>query len=124
MTVSKDLLKDLRAEINAALVPIAQKFNLQRLQAGNATFNATRFSIKLEGEAQGAKSEDQERYELLGATLGLPPIGTKLTYNRQDYETCGLPARGGSVLIKRLSDGRQYKLDAGTVIALIKAAAK
>lgn len=124
MAVSKDLLKDLRTEINAALLPVAQKFNLQRLEAGNATFNATRFNIKLEGEVHGAKSEDQERYELLAAKLGLPPIGTKLTYKGEEYETRGLPARGASVLIKRLRDGREYKMDAVTVIALSKAAAK
>ena len=54
--ITKDLIRNLRVEINAALVPIGQKFGV-KLDAGNASFTADNINFKLLALAIGEGGE-------------------------------------------------------------------
>ena len=54
--ITKDLIRSLRLEINAALVPIGQKFGV-KLDAGNASFTADNINFKLLALAIGDGGE-------------------------------------------------------------------
>lgn len=108
MPITKQLLKELRAEVNAALAPLGAKYGIT-LTAGNATYLTESFTIKLEGSVIGAASPEETLYNKNVAFLRLPPLGTEFTLRRDKYIIKGMKPRGmNNILIERVKDAKGF----------------
>lgn len=112
MKITKELLRQLRQDINTALGAVADVHGI-KLEAGKASFTDSTFTFKLDGIVKGGKSNEAQRYELHEKLLGLPPLFTRITLRDVEYETAGLNTTGTKVVLTRLGDLRH-----GFVIAV------
>jgi hypothetical protein len=108
LTITPQLLKLLRADINAALATVATKYHLASLTAGNATYTKDgSFTIKVNGLAAGGLTREQSAYDQLRDLYGLPERGsTFTTYKGDTFRIDGL-ARD-KVTLER-ADGKRFK---------------
>lgn len=122
----KETLKLMREEINAALAPLAQKFGLESIALGSISYEATRFSGKVE-VVLPSRADDpavKERTAMEANILGLPEdiIGTPFVVGRDMYEVVrlDLKKRKFPVIAKNLTNGNNYKFSETVVLAAIK----
>jgi len=115
--ITKEMLRALRFDIDAALVAVAEKHGLKSLTTGSATFGPGHFTMKLDGLAEGGKSREAARYESAGF-LGLPPLGSTFRSGGHTYTTVGLNTTGSKVLCDR-EDGKTYLYPVDTCKALV-----
>lgn len=116
--ITREMLRAIRADIDAALVTVAEKYELKSLTTGSATFGSSHFTIKLDGVSVGGKTKEAERYESPSAKfLGLPPLGTYFKSAGHMYKTAGLNSTGSKVLCDR-DDGKTYLIPIDNCIAL------
>jgi hypothetical protein len=121
MEVTRDLLKNLRSEIDAALLAVAKKNGLKSLTAGSATFGSGQFTFKLEGIVAGGQSKEADRYTSSSASfLGLPKLGSEFKSGGHMYKTAGLNSTGSKVLCDR-DDGKVFLFPVDTCKTLIAA---
>lgn len=116
MSITKDKLRELRSDIDAALRAVAQKHNLSKLSAGNCTFGDSNFTFKLEGLVAGGLTKEQSFYEQMRRfDPGFPPRDTQFFDHGKRWSVHGMKARGRTVICKNLEDGRLYSLPYETV---------
>lgn len=115
--ITRDTLKDLRAEINAALAVIGAKHGLT-LKTGNATFGPDNFTMKVEGIREGGLDKDATRYANSIRLLGLPPLGTEFKNGGQIYKTVGVNTTGTKVICS--NNGKKFLFHTDSVIRLCK----
>lgn len=124
--ISKQLLKTLRPQIDAALAELARTHGIT-LRAGNGSFDpvAGAFHFKLEGAAIGAPGKDASRYISHAAMLGLPARGTEFNGAPMNtrYRTDGLNTVGSKVIVERVDDGKKFLMNTEFVVAACKAQA-
>lgn len=114
MTITPILLKQLRADVDAALATLREKYALETLRLGKGSYDpdAGSFSFKLNGMAQGGKSPDAMRYELNQKLLSLPPLGFQFTSKGESFKTTGLNLTATKVLCERADKAIYlFKLD-------------
>lgn len=121
-TISKDFVKTLRPEIDAALAAIAKAHGLASLRGGNCSFDpiAGTFTLKVEGLAANALGKDASRYVQTHEMLGLPVRGTEFTANGIAYKTDGISSTGAKVTIVRLSDEKKFLMNTDFVVLACK----
>jgi hypothetical protein len=118
--ISKELLRALRVDIDAALADVAKKHGLQQLHAGSCTYDpAGAFTFKLEGVAEGGVDKNGGRYINEYKMLGLPPLGTTFKQRSGMFTIAGLT--GGGKVIAANEQGKRYVFDMETVKAIVKA---
>ncbi|CAB4179971.1 hypothetical protein UFOVP1040_10 [uncultured Caudovirales phage] len=119
--INKLLLTKIRAEIDAAMKPLAAKYGLTSLALGKGTYDprAGRFTFKLEGIAEGGKTKEAVMYEQC-AFLELPPLGTTFAAQGREYTTVGLNTTGTKVHTTCSFDGRTYLFKTEDVKRLCK----
>lgn len=125
-TIDKPMLRNLRAEIDAALVAVAKAHNLKSLTAGNCSFDpvAGQFTFKVTGTAADAIGKEAALYISPDVRfLGLPPLGTTFRSGLHDYTTAGLKSSGNKVVCKRVSDGSMFLFKVSAVLDLCQRAA-
>lgn len=121
--ITKELLRAMREDINAALKAVAEKHKVS-IEAGHASFTAGgTFTFKLEGLANGGKSIEAQRYESSIALLNLPPLGTDVELQGKAFVTTGLNTTGTKVLLARLSDRKEFQIPTSTLLRIIAAKA-
>lgn len=111
----RDLVKLVRADLDAALVGIAKKHGLASLKCGSGTLGASNFTLKVEGVVADGKSPEAERYDLYADSLRLPPRGHVFTAGKYTYKTIGLNTTGSKVLADRIPDGKTFLVPVGAV---------
>lgn len=129
MSITPDLLRRLRAEIDAALRQVAAAHGLV-ITAGSARYTATDATFKLAVAVKTADAAPTETAEALGArlalrnpmrarALGADPSweGRRVTVQGQEFEVVGLNVRKPkfSIRARRVSDGRSFSLVAADV---------
>jgi hypothetical protein len=112
MAITRDQLRDIRQDLNAAMAAIAAKHGLGRLEATNASFAGDAFTFKLEGLKAGGLSKEAQRYNLYRVSADLPPLHTTiLLRDGKKYTIEGMNTTGSKVQIKLLGTDRVYLLD-------------
>jgi hypothetical protein len=125
-TIDKQMLRNLRTEIDAALVAVAKAHNLKSLTAGNCSFDpvAGQFTFKVTGIAADAIGKEAALYISPDAAfLGLPPLGTKFRSGLNEYATAGLKSSGSKVVCSRVSDGKLFLFKVQDVLSACARAA-
>ena len=114
-SITKDLLRDLRVDIDAALVAVGAKHGV-KLLAGNASFLASNATFKLNvslldetGEAVSKEAADLKRYrEMLGLTFD--QLTQVFTLGMHRYTLAGYRNRGSTrpFLMRRIDNDKIY----------------
>lgn len=117
-TITRELLRALRDDIDEALKAVAVKHGIE-LDTGNATFSDTTFTMKLAGKIQGALSQEAELYEINRPLFKLPPLNTVVTMKGTDYAVVGMTSRGRKVLLERKNDGKGFTTSVENLLRLI-----
>jgi hypothetical protein len=109
MNVSRDLLKAIRADLDAAIAAVGQKHGVT-LKTGNASFTETSFTFKLNGTIVGAPTVEASSMAMLGSLLGLDPswVNKPVMFAGKPFVCRGLKSGGRSVLIER-QDGKMFR---------------
>ena len=124
-TIDKQTLRNLRIEIDAALLAVAKTHNLKSLTAGNCSFDpvAGQFTFKVTGIAADAIGKEAALYISPDAKfLGLPPLGTTFRSGLKEYATAGLKPSGNKVVCKRVADGSMFLFKVSDVLAAFERA--
>lgn len=121
-TISKDFLRLLRVDIDAALAAVGAKHGL-KMNAGTCRFTETTATFKLEvatiGENGEVASKEHDALISLRIALGLTEanmnqvfkIGTA-SFTLHGYDS---KKRSKPFLIKRLDNGKNYVIDSATL---------
>lgn len=120
MTITKDFLRQVRADIDAALVSVAKKNGLASLKAANCTYGPGNFKFNVEGVVEGGLDKDAERYQQCVKLLNLPPLGADLTIAGKRYKTSGLNNPCSKVIVTR-DDGKRFLYPVEVVTAMAAA---
>lgn len=115
MKITKDTLRLMRADIDAALAPVAAKYGVQ-IRAGNCSFSELAATFKLEiGTIEAGEVQDRTRAVLMELlpVLGFTRDDLELVFyyggNNQKFRLWGYNGRSARPLIlKRVSDGQKY----------------
>ena len=109
MTISKELLKAIRQDLDAALASVAKIHNLAELRSSSCTFDRSgNFTFKVEGTVEGGLDKDASRYEANRIMFGLPPLGTKFKSNNKEHTICGMNSTASKVYTDA-TDGKKYQ---------------
>ena len=130
MEITRETLRTIRVDIDAALAEIGEKHGLA-MKTGNATYDADNATFKLEvsriADDGVAITKEAAAFQKMARLFGLEPteerpfapIGTELRINGEDYIFMGMKPRSrkypaldeyrGQFVAKRVSDGRMYK---------------
>lgn len=118
--ITPQLLEVLRKDINAALQAVAEKHGIE-MSAGNATYGADHFTMKLEGKLEGALSKEAKAYDDNRVLFNLPARDTEITLRGQVFTLTGLTPRG-KVIIARKTDGKEFTTTVTDVTTSLKLA--
>lgn len=120
MKIDRDTVRLMRKEIAQALAAIETKYDVS-FDLGNVVFSETEFRGKLTctigsaREVENRKKEDlRKNLERYGAVYGITAdcIGKNYLIRDTLYTLVGLTMkRKCHVIINRVSDGKQYKMD-------------
>lgn len=120
-SITKDMLKQIREDINKALEPVGEKYGV-KLTAGNASYTENNFTLKLEGAAVKedgtVAAKDAEAFKRHAHLYGLSPddLGRKFTSQGKEFTITGLNTKSGKYpIIGRDSNGKGYKFGADMV---------
>lgn len=120
--ITRDLLRDLRPRIEAALAELATETGLH-ITVGNASFTPSNATFKLEIATTDATGEVQTKettaFKSLARSYGLEPddLGKHIRHNGTEYEIQGLAPKSWRfpILARRIRDGKVFKLPAEAV---------
>jgi hypothetical protein len=114
--ITRPLLKALTADLNQALVAIAEKHGVQ-LKVGNGTFRADNATLKIEIAAIDdngtAKTKEASDFERCANSYGLKPedLGTEFTFQGKTLTLVGAKPRSTKYpLLATDTVGRTWKL--------------
>ena len=108
--LNNEVLKAMRKDIDLALKPVADKYGLASLFAGNVTYSSEggNFTFKLAGMVGGGKSPEAERYETLARfDQSLPSLGTTFKIGKYSYTITGANT-GSKAICTRTDNGKNY----------------
>ncbi len=117
MTITKfdrDTIRLIRKDIDKALEPIKEKYGLDSLDSGNATFNSNEFTMKIEGllSKDSEAEENQARWNMYADAFKIPMngVGKQFEHKGNMFEIISLTPRSSKFPIhaKRLSDGKMF----------------
>ncbi len=108
--LTKDKLRAIRADIDAALVSIATKHGCPELKLGNASYSQEgSFTFKLNGVIGGGLTKEASAYEHYRSMFPkMPQLNSKFNDRGTEFYVRGLA--GKSVQIERISDGKAYRM--------------
>jgi hypothetical protein len=114
MDIDRTILRLIRADIEAALAPIAKQYGIE-IKAGGGTFEPKRFTLKIEGAVPGdngqivhREAEDFTRY---ATHVGLKPehLGQTVVLMGTSYKIAGLrlKASKNNILLEPTRGGKR-----------------
>ncbi|MDK9702455.1 MAG: hypothetical protein OEL20_04895 [Sulfuritalea sp.] len=108
MPITKQMLKAFRADLDATMKPLAEKYGV-RLAATHGSYLAGTFTMKVEGVLIGAETREEVLYKQNEAFLDLPPLGSEVTIGREVFIIKGMKPRGrNNILIERKRDQQPF----------------
>lgn len=111
MTIDKELLTRLRADLEKPLNELAGKYGLRSLALGRATYDpaAGTFTFKLEGMAQGGMSKEAQRYDLEREYCkGWPERDSTIQWGGESFKVTGM-GQGGAIYVTNPA-GKGFRL--------------
>ena len=121
--LTRDSLRDIRADMDKVLQEVAKRHGLSKLIAGHASFDphAGFFTMKVEGTAAGGITKEAARYnELRNFTPNLPEVGDVTRVGGKLYIIRGCNTTGTKVLGEL--EGKRYLLTVPSVQRAVLAA--
>lgn len=120
--ITKDKLREIRTDMDAALLAVAKRHNLQSLTAAHCVFDtiAGSFTFKVEGITEGGKDKSAALYDTfrqLSPATKLPPRGTKFTCAGRTHEIVGCNTTRSKVLTVR-DDGKRFQFPTDAAVRL------
>ena len=113
MKISTTLLKQLRIEMNEALIAIAQKHGLDSITVGNASYSSdeANFKVKVKAKLDEQTAINKVSFEFMLVGLDASYFNKIFTISGDQYQIVGvnLKARKAPISIKRLRDGKGFK---------------
>jgi len=108
--INREILRALRADMDAALAAVATKHGLKSLTAGHCTFTESSCVFKVEGVAVGGESPDARRFRDNAHSIGCFPddLGREIAINRTRFTVSGMGS-GGAIFIARIPDGKIFR---------------
>jgi hypothetical protein len=118
--MTKDMLKDVRVDVDAALEQIAKTYGIAKLRLGNCTYDPTAgsFTFKLEGVMEGGIGKEGARLQMEQSfDADLPKVGESFFFGTSNYTATGMNTTGSKVVVRREKDGKTFliKRDAAKV---------
>lgn len=118
-TITKEDLKKLRAELDAALPDIAEKLGM-KLKVGNGSYDATTATFKIEAamldESGKAQTKEARYFELYCEQFGLHKDDLNKTFATPTggFQVIGILPRSYKfpILVKEISTNKEYKYPA------------
>ena len=110
MTITKQLLKDLRVDIDEALKPIAQKYGIE-IQSGSGVYGGVEGHLKILFKTTNEEGDDQRAidYKRFASLYNLKEewLGKTMKYGSDSYTIMGLDTnkRKNVLVVKRVRDG-------------------
>lgn len=126
MTIDRNLLRAVRASLDAALAGVAEEHGLRSLKSCACTFDprAGCFTFKVEGVVEGGVDRGGALYEQLRRLRpALPTRETEFVYEDERYRIVGANTTLTKVLVRRVRDDKGYQFRVGAVERLGAAAA-
>jgi hypothetical protein len=107
MTISRDFLRVLRADIDAALVEVAKRHGLKSLTADGCKYRDDSFTFSVEGVVEGGLDRQAAEYEMRRKYDDkLPALGTTFKQGVRTFTVVG--ANRGSKIIAARDDGKRF----------------
>ena len=115
MTITKDLLRDIREDIATALKSVGEKHGVM-ITPRNASFTPQTATMKIEiaviGDGGVVENKDRTNYTLYCGSYGLKPEWLDKTFvsGTTAYQIVGLAVRRSKnpVVVNRVSDGKTF----------------
>ena len=120
--INKNLLAELRREIDGLLLEVGKKYDLN-LKVGNASYSSTYFTLKVEGsivaEEGVATTREQLDFKDYAESHGLSPDDLFKTFetNGEAYEIVGLKPRSKKypIIARVVGTEKRYKFPATSI---------
>lgn len=112
--LNKDFLRELRADLDAALDVLAKKHEIT-LKAGHCTFDpwGGNFTFKLEGTAKGGVDKAGTMYNMLQRIRPkLPALHSTFVYDGKTHEIVGANSTRSKIITNCGGKGYQFPIDA------------
>lgn len=107
--ITKENMVELRKDIDAALLAVAQKHGLQSLQATKGKYDHENggFSFNLVGVVSGGLDENASRYKAWAPLYKWPEIFTEFDMNKGHYKIVGCNTTRSKIFCSR--EGKVYE---------------
>jgi hypothetical protein len=113
MTITREMLRNMRADLDAALVSVGNKYNIT-LKASTCSYTENTLTFKLEG-ATGDDSKEAADYQRVAVAHHLPPLGTPITLPGSPHKHTIVGWRGRSVIVES-ARGAKYRVSVDDVL--------
>ena len=120
----RDIINQLRDDINEALASVAKKHGLSKMQADKATIGPDRCTIAIVCIKEGGLSKEAARYNANKKSLGLPDLETEVFTGKDTFLPIGLNTTGSKVIATNKSNGKSYLYPTETFALFWKAQQK
>lgn len=114
-SITPDMLRMLRTDINIALKEVGDKHGV-KLEAGSASYSTGTFTLKINGgllkEDGSAVQKEAEDFKRYAKMFGLEPedLGQKFKSNGKEYTISGLATRKSKYpILAKDAQGKTYK---------------
>jgi len=119
--IDRKVCREIREALDATLQGDDCDLEGVKITVGNARFDANHVTFKVEvalNKNGNVLTKDASAYQQLAESFGLPVLALFKTFERlgEEYEIVGLrPRSANPVLVKKLSNGKTYKMNSHTV---------
>lgn len=116
--ISKDKLKLIRSDLDAALAVITRKHKLAELVTGKITFDrGGAFTVKIEGVEEGGLTKEAQLYQQLRNIYGnLPEFGATIAIGKRLFKITGSNTTGSKIIAERLDGAGSFLLPIAEVL--------
>lgn len=115
--LSRQNIKDIRAEMDRALGAIAKRFGLEEIKTGRISFTSESFTAKVEGRVEGGLTKEGRRYQQFQLVYKLPPMTEIFVYAGSQYRITGLNRPKTKILMTSIRTGKKWAFPVSTVQA-------
>lgn len=109
MEITRQLLKQVREDLDQAIQQVAQKHGLE-LKTGNMSYSSTCFTAKIEGSCANGPTKMESDYEQIRNLYNLPPLNSMVNIAGSPSKHRIIGWKGRSVIVE--SDrGAKYRVN-------------
>jgi len=112
MSFSKDEVKEIYEDMKKAMEQVEEKHGVNISPKGNVSYTENNFQMKFQVTANDGYSREEESYNKVAGAMGLPPLYSKIQFEKDTFITIGLNPRAKKypVIVKCTKTGNKYKM--------------